>query len=94
MTSALVSPPLGSAHWSRDFEGHQGHRSILELSVLLILRTIMAALNKLSIRGVRSFSPDDSEQVVEFFFPVTMIVGANGCGSKSETTHLEDSLPR
>jgi DNA repair protein RAD50 len=40
----------------------------------------MASINKLSIRGVRSFSPDDDEQVIEFLFPVTIIVGANGCG--------------
>lgn len=43
----------------------------------------MASVNKLSIRGVRAFSPDDEEQVVEFFFPVTIIVGANGCGKVS-----------
>jgi len=46
----------------------------------------MASINKLSIRGVRSFSPDDDEQVIEFLFPVTIIVGANGCG---KTTVIE-----
>lgn len=46
----------------------------------------MASINKLSIRGVRSFSPDDAEQVVEFYFPCTIIVGANGCG---KTTIIE-----
>ena len=40
----------------------------------------MASISKLSLRGVRSFSPDADEQVLEFFFPVTIIVGANGCG--------------
>jgi len=46
----------------------------------------MASINKLSIRGVRSFSPDADEQVLEFFFPCTIIVGANGCG---KTTIIE-----
>eukprot|EP00546_Thalassionema_frauenfeldii_P013856 CAMPEP_0178928034 /NCGR_PEP_ID=MMETSP0786-20121207/19606_1 /TAXON_ID=186022 /ORGANISM="Thalassionema frauenfeldii, Strain CCMP 1798" /LENGTH=80 /DNA_ID=CAMNT_0020603707 /DNA_START=19 /DNA_END=258 /DNA_ORIENTATION=+ len=46
----------------------------------------MAAINKLSIRGIRAFSPDDDEQVIEFLFPVTVIVGANGCG---KTTIIE-----
>lgn len=46
----------------------------------------MASVNKLSLRGVRSFSPEDEEQVVEFSFPCTIIVGANGCG---KTTIIE-----
>jgi DNA repair protein RAD50 len=46
----------------------------------------MASVNKLSIRGVRSFSPEDTEQVVEFLSPLTIIVGANGCG---KTTIIE-----
>mmetsp|Transcript_27257 Transcript_27257/g.40242 ORF Transcript_27257/g.40242 Transcript_27257/m.40242 type:complete len:1418 (-) Transcript_27257:229-4482(-) len=46
----------------------------------------MASINKLSIRGIRAFSPDDDEQVIEFLFPVTVIVGANGCG---KTTIIE-----
>ena len=40
----------------------------------------MASIAKLSIRGVRSFSPNDDEQVIGFCFPLTIIVGANGCG--------------
>jgi len=46
----------------------------------------MASISKLSIRGVRAFSPDDDEQVLEFYFPCTIIVGANGCG---KTTIIE-----
>ena len=38
----------------------------------------MASISKLSIRGVRSFSPNDDEQVIAFCFPLTIIVGANG----------------
>lgn len=37
-----------------------------------------ASIEKLSIRGVRSFSPDDEDQIIEFYFPLTIIVGANG----------------
>ena len=46
----------------------------------------MASISKLSIRGVRSFSPEDEEQVIAFCFPLTIIVGANGCG---KTTIIE-----
>ena len=45
----------------------------------------MSAVSKLAIRGVRAFSPDD-EQAIEFYTPLTMIVGANGCG---KTTIIE-----
>ena len=40
----------------------------------------MGSINRLAIRGVRSFRPDDDEQVIEFDFPCTFIVGQNGCG--------------
>jgi DNA repair protein RAD50 len=46
----------------------------------------MASINKLSVRGVRSFSPEDVEQVLEFYMPLTVIVGQNGCG---KTTLIE-----
>ena len=42
----------------------------------------MASIQKLVIQGVRSFSPN-SEEVIEFYSPLTMIVGANGCGKTS-----------
>ena len=42
----------------------------------------MASIQKLSIRGIRSFSPNDDE-TIEFYSPLTMIVGANGCGKTS-----------
>ena len=45
----------------------------------------MASLNKLAIRGIRSF--DDKEiAMIEFFTPVTVIVGHNGSG---KTTIIE-----
>ena len=46
----------------------------------------MASIDKLAIRGVRSFSPDEQEQVISFCFPLTIIVGENGCG---KTTIIE-----
>jgi DNA repair protein RAD50 len=42
----------------------------------------MANIEKLAIRGVRSFHPD-REETIEFYSPLTMIVGANGCGKTS-----------
>ncbi|KAG6897072.1 hypothetical protein C0992_004313 [Termitomyces sp. T32_za158] len=45
----------------------------------------MASLNKLAIRGIRSFD-DKQIAVIEFFSPVTVIVGHNGSG---KTTIIE-----
>ncbi|TFK52413.1 hypothetical protein OE88DRAFT_1401528 [Heliocybe sulcata] len=45
----------------------------------------MASLNKLAIRGIRSFD-DKQISVIEFFTPVTVIVGPNGSG---KTTVIE-----
>lgn len=39
----------------------------------------MSSVDKLQIRGIRSFSPNKDE-TIEFYSPLTMIVGANGCG--------------
>ncbi len=45
----------------------------------------MSSIEKLLIRGIRSFSPD-SQNVIEFYNPVTIIVGHNGAG---KTTIIE-----
>lgn len=45
----------------------------------------MSSIEKLLIRGIRSFSPD-SQNVIEFYTPVTIIVGHNGAG---KTTIIE-----
>ena len=45
----------------------------------------MASVDKLSIRGVRSFSPE-RECVIKFYKPLTVIYGMNGCG---KTTIIE-----
>ena len=45
----------------------------------------MSSIEKMSIRGIRSFSPD-REQVLAFYKPLTVIIGPNGCG---KTTTIE-----
>ncbi|EKM56919.1 uncharacterized protein PHACADRAFT_208087 [Phanerochaete carnosa HHB-10118-sp] len=45
----------------------------------------MASLNKLAIRGIRSFD-DKDVQIIQFFSPVTVVVGHNGSG---KTTIIE-----
>ena len=45
----------------------------------------MSQITKMSIRGIRSFSPDEAANI-EFFTPLTVIVGQNGCG---KTTTIE-----
>lgn len=39
----------------------------------------MCSIDKLLIKGIRSFSPDN-QNVVEFYKPLTLIVGQNGAG--------------
>jgi DNA repair protein RAD50 len=45
----------------------------------------MASIQKLLIRGIRSFDPS-VEQVIDFQTPLTLIVGHNGAG---KTTIIE-----
>ena len=45
----------------------------------------MTSITSLSIRGIRSFGPDEAATIV-FAKPLTVIVGANGCG---KTTIIE-----
>ena len=41
----------------------------------------MSSMDKMAIQGIRSFGPRDQDtQVIQFFSPVTLIVGANGTG--------------
>lgn len=39
----------------------------------------MTTIGKMLIKGVRSFDPENRD-VIEFFKPLTLIVGANGSG--------------
>lgn len=41
----------------------------------------MAHVQRLSIQGVRSFDPDNNEEII--FFPLTIILGPNGAGKTS-----------
>lgn len=45
----------------------------------------MSSISKMQILGIRSFSPE-KEEIIEFYSPLTMIVGENGCG---KTTLIE-----
>lgn len=40
----------------------------------------MASINRLAIRGIRAFSPNDEEQCLDFYYPLTVVQGSNGCG--------------
>lgn len=47
----------------------------------------MACFDKVSILGVRSFGPNESDAgVIKFSSPLTLILGENGCG---KTTIIE-----
>ena len=59
--------------------------SLLPYFFLLFLPLTMTTIKKLKIQGIRSYSPD-KPQVIEFFHPLTIIVGSNGCG---KTTIIE-----
>ena len=39
----------------------------------------MSSIEKLAVRGIRSFSPFDEEKI-EFYKPLTLILGQNGAG--------------
>lgn len=39
----------------------------------------MSSIERLAIRGIRSFSPFDEEKI-DFFKPLTLILGQNGAG--------------
>lgn len=45
------------------------------------------------IKGIRSFSPDN-KTVIEFYKPLTLIVGHNGAGKTVRPPAAAASLPR
>ena len=45
----------------------------------------MSSISKMQLRGIRSYSPNHDE-TIEFYSPLTMIIGSNGCG---KTTIIE-----
>lgn len=47
----------------------------------------MSSIKKMSIQGIRSFGPEDKDkQIIQFYSPLTLILGANGTG---KTTLIE-----
>jgi DNA repair protein RAD50 len=48
----------------------------------------MTTIEKLQIQGIRSFAPSNSRNVIEFYKPLTIIVGHNGAGKTVMTTVL------
>lgn len=60
---------------------------ILGGEILRVVKKLykMTTIKRLSIQGIRSYS-DKSEEVIEFFKPLTIIVGSNGSG---KTTIIE-----
>lgn len=41
----------------------------------------MSCIEKMTIQGIRSYGPKEKDtQLIEFFTPVTLITGQNGCG--------------
>ena len=47
----------------------------------------MSSIDKLAVRGIRSFSPFDEEKI-EFYKPLTLILGQNGAGKTVIYSHL------
>ena len=48
----------------------------------------MSKIDKMSIMGIRSFGPEDSDrQIIHFFSPLTLIVGPNGSGKTVRPPH-------
>ena len=54
-----------------------------------LFAVVMASVEKLAIRGIRSFSPD-CEQSIEFYSPLTMPVSPSRLSSKTPLVHLVD----
>lgn len=61
------------------------------LSYLENLPAKMSTIDKMLIKGIRSFSPDN-KTVIEFYKPLTLIVGANGAGKTVSTSRCPSLL--
>ena len=50
----------------------------------------MSSIDKMSIQGIRSFGPDDKQkQIIQFFAPLTLILGPNGTGKTVSTKYMQ-----
>jgi hypothetical protein len=77
---SLLEPFL---HYSTYLTPHDPTTWNVSWNIQSVMRTSAnmrrASLNKLAIRGIRSFD-DKHVQVIEFYSPLTVIVGHNGSG--------------
>ena len=49
----------------------------------------MSSIAKMTIQGIRSFGPEDSDKgLIEFYTPLTLILGPNGTGKTVRLTAL------
>lgn len=51
----------------------------------------MSRIKTLEIRGIRSFDPNDT-QTIQFYTPLTLIVGKNGCGKTVRFCHSFEGI--
>lgn len=47
----------------------------------------MSKLEKMQIMGIRSFGPEEPRKI-QFFSPLTLILGQNGCGKTVSSCHI------
>lgn len=52
----------------------------------------MSSIEKLQIRGIRSFDVESNDQIIHFKCPLTLILGANGCGKTTIVECLKYAL--
>jgi DNA repair protein RAD50 len=51
----------------------------------------MSSIEKMTIQGIRSYGPKEKDtQVIEFFFPVTLIIGQNGSGKSFPYLYMKN----
>jgi hypothetical protein len=51
----------------------------------------MSSIDKMAIRGIRSFSPFDEEKI-EFYKPLTLIFGLKWCGENGKASFIAKQI--
>ncbi|OCF56822.1 DNA repair protein RAD50 [Kwoniella mangroviensis CBS 10435] len=85
LSSSIPSPRQTKSLSLQEFIPEHSSSTLIPSFAGQLPSTNMASLNKLAIRGIRSFD-DKHVQVIEFYSPLTVIVGHNGSG---KTTIIE-----